>query len=102
MYSAKISAEIISGLKMDELDLHGLTVEEALLMLDRYLNDVYVAGLPRVVRVVHGKGTGMLRQMVRRQLAQHPLVKTYRPGDYGEGALGGVVCLLLYRRCGAG
>ncbi len=72
---------------MDELDLHGLTVDEALLRLDKYLNDACMAGLYQV-RVVHGKGTGTLRQIVRRQLAEHPLVKSHRPGGYGEGGAG--------------
>ena len=72
---------------IDEVHLRQLTVDEALLKLDKYLNDALLAGLYRV-RVVHGKGTGTLRQVVRRQLAKHPLVKSYRPGIYGEGGAG--------------
>ena len=64
-----------------------MTVDEALFKLDRYLNDAFMAGLYQV-RVIHGKGTGTLRQAVRRQLTGHPLVKSYRPGDYGEGEAG--------------
>ena len=71
----------------DELHLRRLTVDEALLKLDKYLNDAFVAGLYQVT-IIHGKGTGTLRQVVREQLAKHPLVKSYRPGEYGEGGAG--------------
>jgi len=70
-----------------EVHLRRLTVDEALLRLDQYLNDAFMAGLYQV-RVVHGKGTGTLRQVVRQELSKHPLVKSYRPGDYGEGGSG--------------
>ena len=40
------------------------------------------------IKIIHGKGTGTLRQAVREQLAKHPLVKSYRPGNYGEGEEG--------------
>ena len=69
---------------MDELHLRHLTVDEALPKLDKYLDDAFMSGLYQV-RVVHGKGAGTLRRIVREQLAKHPLVKSYRPGDYGEG-----------------
>ncbi len=72
---------------MDELYLRRLTIDEALLKLDKYLDDAFMAGLYQV-RIVHGKGTGALRQVVRQQLAKHPLVKSYRPGGYGEGGDG--------------
>ena len=62
--------------------------------LDKYLYDAFMAGLYQV-RVVHGKGTGTLRQAVRRQLAQHPLVQSYRPGVYGEGGAEGVTIVEL-------
>ena len=71
----------------DEIHLRHLTVDEALIKLDKYLHDAYVAGLLQV-RVIHGKGTGTLRQMVRRELAGHPLVSSYRAGEYGEGGAG--------------
>jgi DNA mismatch repair protein MutS2 len=70
-----------------EVHLRQLTVDEALLKLDQYLNDAFMAGLFQV-RVVHGKGTGTLRQAVREFLAKHSLVKSYRPGEYGEGGAG--------------
>ncbi len=71
---------LVSG----EINLHGLTVDEAIFNLDRYLNDAFVAGLFRV-RVIHGKGTGTLRQIVSEQLVKHPLVRSYRLAGYGEG-----------------
>ncbi|MFC1915283.1 Smr/MutS family protein [Chloroflexota bacterium] len=72
---------------IDEVHLRHLTVDEALLKLEQYLNDAFMTGLYQV-RVVHGKGTGTLRQAVREQLARHSLVKSYRPGGYGEGGAG--------------
>jgi DNA mismatch repair protein MutS2 len=72
---------------VNEVHLRRLTVDEALLKLDQYLNDAFMAGLYQI-RVVHGKGTGTLRQVVREELARHPLVKSYRPGGYGEGGAG--------------
>jgi DNA mismatch repair protein MutS2 len=71
----------------NEVYLRQLTIDEALLKLDQYLHDAFMAGLYQV-RVVHGKGTGTLRQAVRDKLARHPLVNSYRPGGYGEGGEG--------------
>jgi DNA mismatch repair protein MutS2 len=70
-----------------ELRLRRLTVDDALWRLDRYLNDAFMAGLSSV-RIVHGKGTGKLRHAVHETLTRHPLVKSYRLGDYGEGDYG--------------
>ena len=70
-----------------EIHLRRLTVDEALFQLDRYLNDAFMSGLA-CVRVVHGKGTGTLRQAIGESLKAHPLVKSYRPGGYGEGGAG--------------
>jgi DNA mismatch repair protein MutS2 len=72
---------------VNEVRLRHLTVDEALPKLDQYLYDAFVAGLYQV-RVIHGKGTGTLRQVVRRELAHHPLVKSFRSGGYGEGGEG--------------
>ena len=78
----------------NEVHLRRLTVEEALLKLDKYLDDALMAGLWQV-RVVHGKGTGTLRQVVHRVLAKHPLVKSYRLGGYGEGGAGVTIVELI-------
>jgi len=72
---------------IDEVHLRHLTVDEALLKLDKYLDDAFMADLHQV-RVIHGKGTGTLRHAVQEQLAKHLLVKSYRPGGYGEGDTG--------------
>jgi len=71
----------------DEIRLRQLTVDVALLKLDQYLHDAFMAGLYQV-SVVHGKGTGTLRQAIQEKLSGHPLVKSYRTGRYGEGGAG--------------
>ncbi len=71
----------------DEVRLRQLTVDEALLKLDRYLNDAFMAGFYQV-KVIHGKGTGTVRRAARAYLARHSLVRAYRPGRYGEGGNG--------------
>lgn len=81
---------------INEVHLRRLTVDEALLKLDQYLNNVFMAGLYQV-RVIHGKGTGTLRQVVWEQLAKHPLVQSYRPGGYGEGGAGVTIVELAKR-----
>jgi DNA mismatch repair protein MutS2 len=79
-----------------ELRLRRLTVDEALWRLDQYLYDAFMAGLSSV-RIVHGKGTGKLRHAVHESLAKHPLVKSYRLGDYGEGDYGVTIVELTSR-----
>ena len=79
-----------------ELRLRRLTVDEALWRLDQYLYDAFMAGLSSV-RIVHGKGTGKLRHAVHDSLARHPLVKSYRLGDYGEGDYGVTIVELTNR-----
>ncbi|MFA5078914.1 MAG: Smr/MutS family protein [Dehalococcoidia bacterium] len=73
-----------------ELDLHALTVDQALPAIHEYLNDACLAGL-KEVRIVHGKGTGALRQVVRRELKSHPLVKSFRTGSRFEGSTGATI-----------
>ncbi len=70
-----------------ELDLHRLTVDEAIPKIDAFLNDTYCAGL-HYVRIVHGKGSGILRQEVSRYLSTHPLVKSYHAADRYNGSIG--------------
>ncbi len=79
-----------------ELLLRRLTAEEALYRLDQYLYDAFMAGLSSV-RIVHGKGTGKLRHAVHESLARHPLVRSYRLGDYGEGGYGVTIVELTDR-----
>ena len=77
-----------------ELDMRGQRVEEALLRLDKYLDDAFLGGLP-FVRIIHGKGTGTLRQAVQQRLRSHPLVKSHRTGEEGEGGTGVTVAYLI-------
>lgn len=70
-----------------EINLLGKTVDEALSELDKYLDDAYLAHLPSV-RVVHGKGTGALRNAVHNYLRKNKVVKQYRLGEFGEGDAG--------------
>ena len=70
-----------------EINLLGKTVDEALAVLDKYLDDAYLAHLSSV-RVVHGKGTGALRSAVHNHLKRLKIVKDYRLGEYGEGDAG--------------
>ena len=83
-----------SGIKMSkslsvstEINLLGRTVDEALAELDKYLDDAYLAHLPSV-RIVHGKGTGALRQAVHNYVRKLKYVKEYRLGEFGEGDAG--------------
>ncbi|MFZ5631847.1 MAG: endonuclease MutS2 [Bacillota bacterium] len=69
------------------LDLRGMTADEALAEMEKYLDDASLASLPRVY-IIHGKGTGALRAAVQRQLKTHRRVKSFRPGEAGEGGLG--------------
>lgn len=70
-----------------EINLIGMTVDEALAHLDKYLDDAYLAHLPSV-RIVHGKGTGALRKAVQGLLKRNKYVKSYRLGEFGEGDAG--------------
>ncbi len=70
-----------------EINLIGKTVDEAIAVLDKYLDDAYLAHLPSV-RIVHGKGTGALRNAVHSHLKRQKYVKSYHLGVYGEGDAG--------------
>ncbi len=72
------------------LDLRGARVEEALEALSRYLDDAGLAGLNKVM-IIHGMGTGALRDAVRAEAANHPLVRSLRPGQRGEGGDGATI-----------
>jgi DNA mismatch repair protein MutS2 len=77
-----------------ELDLRGQNAEDALSMLDNYLDRAYIAGMP-YVRIIHGKGTGKLRQSVREMLKGHAHVKSYEEGLPNEGGDGVTVAKIL-------
>ena len=94
-YAAKKFSSSSSGsIKMSksasvstEINLIGMTVDEALAHLDKYLDDAYIAHLPSV-RIVHGKGTGALRNAVHSHLKRQKYVKSFRLGEAGEGDAG--------------
>jgi DNA mismatch repair protein MutS2 len=69
------------------IDLRGMDAEEAVYNTDKYLDDAYRAGLSEVT-IVHGKGTGILRQAINDMLKKHPHAAGYRLGNYGEGGTG--------------
>ena len=71
----------------DEIDLRGMTVDESLEALDRYLSDAVAAGLGQV-RIIHGKGTGTLRREIGKYLSGHTLVRSRRLGHWNEGDTG--------------
>jgi len=70
-----------------ELDVRGVGLEEAKIETDRFLDEAMMAGLSRVY-VIHGKGTGVLREGLRDFLKTHGLVKSFRPGEPSEGGNG--------------
>lgn len=70
-----------------ELDLRGYSVEDATTSVDKYLDDAFLSSLEQV-RIIHGKGTGALREAIQEQLAAHPHVKSFRLGDPSEGGSG--------------
>lgn len=76
-----------------QLDLRGIRAEEALEILDKHVDDAYLSGLP-FIRVVHGKGTGVLRQVVREYLGRHPLVRSIQTADLREGGEGATIAQL--------
>ena len=87
----KTSTTSTSSLKQknisNEINVIGLNVDEALPIVDKYLDDCYLTSLNNV-RIVHGKGTGKLRQGIHTFLKKHPHVKSFRLGTFGEGEMG--------------
>lgn len=83
---ATTSVKKASGVKT-EIDLRGTIISEALEIIDKYLDDAYLAHLQRI-SIIHGKGTGALRASVHEFLRTSPHVKSYRLGEYGEGDSG--------------
>lgn len=79
-----------------EIMLRRLSVDEALVKLEQGLYDTFMAGF-HSVRIIHGKGTGTLRNVVRRELANHTLVESFRPAEPWEGGAGATVVQLSRR-----
>ena len=91
----KSSAPALPGAYLDrteegltrDIDLRGMTGDEALPMIDKFIDDAFLAGLKRI-DIIHGKGTGALRKKVIEFLAKHHRVASFRPGEWNEGGLG--------------
>ena len=77
----------------DEIDLRGMTGDEAWLAVDKYLDEAIVVGI-RTVHLIHGKGTGALRAALWKYFKQDKRIKSYRHGEYGEGDAGVTVITL--------
>lgn len=73
-----------------QVDVRGQTLDEALMNVDKYLDDAYLAGLAQAT-IIHGKGTGVLRAGIMQLLKKHSHVKSYRSGGYGEGGIGATI-----------
>ncbi|QHQ60514.1 endonuclease MutS2 [Anaerocolumna sedimenticola] len=84
--SGKIKMSKTSSIST-EINLIGKTVDEALPLLDKYLDDAYLSHLPQVT-VIHGRGTGALRNAVHSHLKRTKYIKSYREGAFGEGGQG--------------
>ena len=89
----KRAMELKSAGIRTELDLRGCMVEEALLLLDKYIDDAQLAHLSKFT-IIHGKGTGALRAGIHRHLKSLKTVKEFRIGAYGEGDAGVTVVTL--------
>ena len=77
-----------------EINLIGKTTDEAIPLLDKYLDDAYLAHLPQV-RIVHGRGTGALRNAVHKRLKRLNYVQEFRLGEFGEGDTG--VTIVIFK-----
>ena len=76
-----------------EVDLRGMTTDEALMELDRFIDASVLSNVPTVT-IIHGKGTGALRAAVQQRLKKHRSVKSFRLGTFGEGESGVTVAEL--------
>jgi DNA mismatch repair protein MutS2 len=76
-----------------EIDVRGERADDVLPRVERYLSDAYLAGMP-FVRIIHGKGTGVLRQIIRDYLGESPMVQSYQSAGPAEGGDGATVAKL--------
>ena len=70
-----------------EIDIRGLATDEAILELDKYIDEAVLASIG-TIRIIHGKGTGVLRKNVQAHLRTHRNIKNFRVGLFGEGENG--------------
>ena len=96
-YKEKTSKTIFSGGKTKEakteIDLRGMMVDEAIMAVDKFIDDSVMASL-KTITIIHGKGTGALRAGITDYLRKHRCVEGYRAGKYGEGEHGVTVVTL--------
>jgi len=90
----KVKKSITSTFK-PEVDVRGMIGDDAWFVVDKYLDDAVLAGIPSV-RIIHGKGTGALRAALWRYFKADPRIKSYRHGEYGEGDAG--VTVIEFKR----
>ena len=83
----KVDAKLRNTPVKSEIDLRGMMSDEAVSVMERYLDSAWMAKL-NTVTIIHGKGTGALRAAVQRALKQNRHVKSFRLGRYGEGETG--------------
>ena len=91
--SVKKTMNIASRSASTECDLRGMTVDEALLTLDSFIDNAVLTHVQQIT-IIHGKGTGALRAAVQAHLKQHKAIRTFRLGVYGEGEAGVTVAEL--------
>lgn len=89
-YSKSSSSSFKSKEVTPEINVIGQNVEEACFVIDKYLDDCALAKLTPI-RIIHGKGTGKLREGIHNFLRKHPHVKTFRLGNFGEGEMGATI-----------
>ena len=87
--SSAVRAEKVRSIAT-QIDVRGQNLDEALMNVDKYLDDAYLAGLAKAT-IIHGKGTGVLRAGIMQLLKKHSHVKSYRSGGYGEGGIGATI-----------
>ncbi len=85
-YTRNVKSKAVADFKT-ELDIRGMNIEEAFVELDKFIDDCLIASIPQA-RIIHGKGTGVLRNAVQSYLRKHKSVRTFRLGVYGEGENG--------------
>ena len=88
-----MASESASQIQMD-IDLRGLSVAESIEVMEKKLDAAILSGAPRV-NIIHGKGTGALREAIRKHLTHHPSISTIRPGESGEGGDGVTIAYIL-------